>query len=196
MVDSSSTAYPVVFGQMVLEGAQELLGPEDLPVWMKQYPSSSDLTAWDLGSMLAALEKTYGTVGAQGLAIRIGRASVRCALQRFGERVGFRTPEFRLLPSPLRIERGLRRLAALAKDELGFEITLTNAGPHWVWRSANSPFYGEHSSGGLACYWTVGALQEFTSWAGGGRYYQVTEMECRSGGAPVCVFQIDKKPLD
>jgi hypothetical protein len=196
MVDSTFNAYPVVFGQMLLEGAQELLGPEDLSGWMKKWSCSGDLSARDLGRLLAALEETYGTMGAQGLAIRIGRASFRCVLQRFGDRVGFRTPEFRLLPSPIRLERGLRRLAALAADELGGEITVTDTGLHWLWRSAGSPIYGERVSGGLACYWTVGVLQEFTSWAGGGRFYQVAETECRGGGAPVCVFQIDKKPLD
>jgi predicted hydrocarbon binding protein len=60
----------------------------------------------------------------------------------------------------------------------------------------NCPACRERTSNEPDCHILAGILQETLSWAGGGRVYRVRELECSAAGAPACLFQIDKKPLE
>lgn len=155
-----------------------------------------DLSITQAGPFLRELEAIYGTSGGRGLALRIGRATFRYGLKHFGEQAGFRATEFRLLPAPRRLENGLRALARIIAKEWGGEIQVSDEGAHWLWRMEPGRSIAGSSSQGASCFLIAGLLQEFTAWAGGGRFYRVVETECLASGSPACLYRIEKRPLD
>lgn len=199
--------------QILLEGAQELLGAENfhravagLPsqrsFWPDQtvkepLPETAPLIPpEEAGAFLEELEQIYGVPGSKGLALRIGRASFRYGLDRLGDRLGLRAMEFRLLPAPRRMRIGLEILARAIGEICNCQVEVGDSGSAWLWRIEGGPFHAGELGNQPMCYVVVGLLQEFMTWAGGGRFYRISEIETAALSGSGCVFQIDKKPLD
>lgn len=183
--------------QIFLEGAEDVLGAEKLRELLAGQLQDDLPISWtNAAPLLWRLEATYGAPGARGLAQRIGRAAFKYGVNRYGEQAGFHAPEFRLLPAPRRIATGLASMAQVLGEECNDTISVIDEGSYWLWRSERCPVCQGHTAPEPCCYLVVGMLQEFSAWAGGGRFYSVTETSCRSNGDPVCAFRIDKKPLD
>lgn len=140
-------------------------------------------------AFIQALEEIYGQPASRGLALRIGRASFQYGLKKYGDQAGFRAMEFRLLPAPRRLENGLRSLAQIIARECGSSISVSDEGAYWQWRV-------DRQTTAQDCFLIAGLLQEFTNWAGGGRFYRVEETECQACGSLACTYRIEKKPLD
>ncbi len=201
MVENAVNANTKVTAQILLDGAQEILGKETVQQLIERIsprglPAGDRSSLQDAGPFLQALEETYGAPGGRGLALRIGRAAFRYGLKYFGDRAGFRTMEFRLLPAPKRVGSGLQTLAHVVAEETGSQIVVTDEGDHWRWQMRRGRGNEGRRSAGQSCFLIAGLLQEFSAWAGGGRFYQVTETECQSTGSRACVYRIEKKPLD
>lgn len=207
MVEPTVTDCSKEIVQVLLDAAQDILGAEQLMKVLNDLsvsPLSADtetayvqsLSFLDLCGLPQILEGIYGIPGGRGLSLRIGRSVFRYGLHNLGELAGLRDMEFRLLPAPRRIYTGLQALAKLISREAGSPIAVTDEGTCWTWRAENCPLCRGHLSADPCCYLMVGLLQEFLSWAGGGRYYQVTETSCCAIGASACVYSIEKKPLD
>ncbi len=199
------SANPNLNAQILLDGAQEILGRETLRNVIERIsPSGQSANALahaagrgsaggspalgDAGSFVRALEEIYGAPGGRGLALRIGRASFRSWLKYFGDKAGFRTTEFRLLPAPRRLKNGLQTLAQFIGEESGRAVSVSDGEDCWLWRVDSACSHN--------CFLIAGLLQEFTTWAGGGRFYRVVETECLASGGLACVDRIEKNPLD
>lgn len=194
--------------QILLAGAQDVLGAEKLnhvlgelsldnnAAQVEQPASELSMPLDDAGSLLQMLEGIYGVPGGRGLALRIGRAAFKYGLKQFGDQAGLFRSEYRLLPAPRRIATGLNILAQVIAQECNDPISVTDGGAYWLWRSESCPLCHDHQSADPCCHVVVGLLQEFTAWAGGGRFYPVTEIACRANGGAVCEFRVEKKPLD
>lgn len=194
MVIPTVSDQPEPIFQLFVEGAQEMLGLDhfqhvlDLP--------QTGLEHTPVVTLPIALEQHYGAPGGRGLAVRIGRSAFKYLLQRRGDAMGLTSAEFRLQRAPQRMRAGLHLLAQQLIQDSGDRITIQDSETHWVWRSENCPVCTGRSTGDASCYLTVGLIQEFLAWSGGGRFYRVTERECRAAGASTCAFWIEKKPLD
>lgn len=194
--------------RLFLEGAEEVLGAEQLNRLVKEItPEGGELkgepqnegiplTLADAGPLLWKLESLYGAASGRGLAVRIGRSVFKYGLQQYGDQAGFHAVEFRLLPSPRRIAAGLQLLAQALGEACHDTITVTDGDTYWLWQSQHCPICRDHTSPDPCCYLVIGLLQEFAAWAGGGRFYPVTETTCRASGGPSCEYRIEKKPLD
>lgn len=182
--------------QILMEGAQELLGADAL----RRMAWGSGVGAEDgcnqLAGLSLALEQQYGLAGGRGLALRVGRSAFKYLLQRHGEQLGFTSVEFRLQRAPQRLRAGLSLLAGRLAQECGDQIDVQEEAAHWVWRSQRCPVCWERHAQDASCYLTVGMIQEFMAWASGGRYHRVVETGCRAAGDLACVFRIDKQALD
>lgn len=206
MVESSVGDCSKEMALVMLEGAQEVLGAERLNSMLDEIlpnrSGSGDAAALDwlsfseVCSLPQILEGVYGIQGGRGLTLRIGRSSFKYGLKQLTGFAGLREVNFRLLPAPMRLERGLKLLADQFAAEFGDSMMVTDEGRFWQLRSETCPFCQDHLAADSCCYWMVGLLQEFTAWASGGRFYPVNEVECRAAGAFTCTYQIEKKPLD
>jgi predicted hydrocarbon binding protein len=135
-------------------------------------------------------------LGGRGLALRIGRSSFKYLLQRHGNELGLNSADFHLQRAPQRMKSGLHLLASQVASDSSDRITISDDDTHWMWRSERCPVCWGRQEKAACCYLTVGLIQAFLSWAGGGRFYKVVENECRATGAAACSFWIEKKPLD
>jgi predicted hydrocarbon binding protein len=203
MVNTSVTACSQQVVNILVEGAQELLGIEDLQRVIDLGGNRSArgraaqvVTPFNFADLPHGLEKQYGLASGRGLALRIGRAAFKYVLLRHGDALGLTTVDFRLQRAPRRMLEGLRILSDQIMNECGDSIAIVDGEDHWVWRSERCPICRGRSTEDPCCYLMVGLLQEFLGWAGGGRFYPVREVECRAAGDLACTYNIYKKPLD
>jgi len=189
-----------------MEGVQEIIGRTGVFAVLKVTPS--DETSPSLGqlcanmapdgavSVMSALDDLYGVRGGRGVALRAGRASFKYLLHTFGEKLELTSLSFRLQPTRLRLKSGLSLLSGLLSREWGTQISLGEDMRYWYWRVCDCPECSETNSDHVICHFTTGLLQEYLSWAGGGKYYNVAETDCCAKGADACVFRVDPIPLD
>jgi hypothetical protein len=192
MVDAAVSDKPKLPVQILFEGAQEVLGVERMQEVKNLLLQGGELRspADETEQFLRVLEEKFQPPAVHGLALRIGRATFSYWLKYMGDQLGFRNQEYRLLPAPRRIDAGLQALAGVLGDLCGEDVILTDEGKYW---QVVDRLRSETAS---ACFLKIGLLQEFACWAGGGRFYPVTQAECRATGSSACIYRIDKKPLD
>jgi hypothetical protein len=187
-----------VAAHILLDGAQEILGMELIQKVIERaglehisavHGSRPNLSFAQVNLFMRALEEMCGETGSHGLALRIGRAAFQYGLKQYGDQAGFRSMEYRLLPTPRRLESGLHSLAKIVARECGSKITVSDEGAFWQWQMGRQ-------AAAQDCFLIAGLLREFTSWAGGGRFYRVVETECQVWGNPACTFRVEKRPLD
>lgn len=156
--------------QLLLAGAVEILGPLDAEKAIRRCKdwACGGSASW-LCSFQAGLEETYGTLGGCGIALRVGRVMFNYLLRGDGEEMGLTGLEFRLRPTPVRLRIGLERLAGKLGELSSRPVRLLDEGKNWSWQSVCCE--GEHGEAGFYC--TIGIVQEFLSWAGGGKFYPV-----------------------
>jgi len=207
MVESSNQDEMPPFRKVMLDGAQQLLGVESLKGVMQEFPLRSGSGSSNGGMALSedearafpwVLEKLYGTRGGRGLSVRIGRSTFTQILKHYGASSGLLRQEFRLLPASRRLYTGLNYLAGIFQQNFHQQTEVQDHETHWLWRAEHClNCCEERFTKDPGCYLMAGILQEFLTWASGGRVYQVVETECASSsGNSYCVFRIDKKPLD
>jgi len=150
----------------------------------------------EITALAVGLEKMYGPRGGRGVALRAGRAGFKYILRQSGVAMGITDLQFRLLPVPVRVKTGLNAMAVLMAQQGDEQVSVTENERCWYWRSQHCPYCWQRALNEPACYFTVGLLQEYFSWASSGREYSVSELECQAAGAAACLFQIDKKAID
>ena len=192
---SSSTECQAGLMQVLREGGEEVMGRQavtDLFERAERCTGNSTL----FSALHAELKDSYGSLGGQGVAVRLGRASFKYGLRKWGDQAGMNSAAFRLQPSVRRTRASLKKMADLLRAQFGSHVDLSEDETHWFWRVAQCPACCARSSALPDCHLLAGMLQETLAWAGGGRFYRVVETECSAAGGPVCLFRIDKKPLD
>jgi len=181
--------------QIFFEGAQVLFGAQLLERITARISPSSSLPD-NVQGFLMALEDVYGICGGRGLAFRIGQAAFPYVVKHVTSEAGFEDKEFHLLPPGRRLGSGLRILAQEIGREWEQAIVVSETPGYWVWRVQDCPACLGRRSDAPCCYVLAGMLQAYMTWAGGGRYYQVKEVQCQALGDSVCIFEIANKPLD
>ncbi|HQF61380.1 MAG TPA: 4-vinyl reductase [Anaerolineaceae bacterium] len=150
----------------------------------------------DLAALHSILEVSYGPRGGRGVALRAGRAAFGHLLRQTGDQIGLTDMEYRLLPTPQRIQTGLQKLAALTAASCAQPVEVTDTETTWVWRMSLCPECYRRQAAEPVCHFVTGLLQEFMAWANSGRFHHVEEIECRATGGAACVFSIDRQPLE
>lgn len=150
----------------------------------------------DLMMVQLALEDMYGLRGGCGIMLRAGRACFKHILHQYGVPMGIVDLNYRLLPVPNRLKSGLNALARQYATLAETGVTLEEQDNRWLWIETDCPFCYGRDVNESVCSFTIGLLQEYLTWASGGRVYSVWEVECQAMGKPACIIQIDKQPLD
>ncbi len=190
-------------GEFLLLGVEEIIGRPGLnavlnltQVTVSNSELSQRMDYADVTAAMAGLEKFYGPRGGRGIALRAGRAGFKYLLRQNGMQIGIIDLNFRLLPVPVRLKTGLEALAGLMGKIGDEQVTVDEDERTWSWRSEGCPLCWGRVSHEPVCQFTVGLLQEFFTWASGGRVYSLSEVACQATGAPACLIKIDKKALD
>lgn len=195
--------------QMLLEGGQEILGKagmhavfnlaeiHSLQIQEGETPVGENLTISDWSALRESLESLYGPRGAQGAATRIGQVFFRDLFRTYGLQIGMMDKSFRMQPKPRKIRSGLEIMAEVSANLCnGLYVDVIDDAENWFWQVRDCNWCKEDPGNQriLICF-TIGVLQEFLSWASGGKYYPIQEVDRLGEDFSTCVIQIQKKFL-
>lgn len=187
--------------QIVLEGAREVIDREEIfaLIGMAGVPVPEQGVKWTEDQFLAfieAMEKRHGSLGARGIALRIGRASFQGFVRTFGTEDGFEEQEYRLLPVRKRARAGLEKIAAIFQCACKMKIAVDTEPDAWIWTIAECSQCSKPLIESTVSHFMLGLLQQYLGWISGGKVFQVEETACQAGGAPNCVIRIARLPLE
>jgi len=195
--------------QIMLEGIEEIAGRSGVRAALNAAELSNlyELAATsaepspefpfnELSAIQTALEAMYGKRGGRGITLRAGRAAFKYVLRAYGSWLNLLDLNYRLLPAPVRFKTGLDVLANLFSEMGKTTIAVVESADAWFWRIERCPFCFQIKSNEPVCTFLVGFLQEFFTWASGGKVYHVQEIECLAMGKTACIIKVDVRPLE
>lgn len=150
----------------------------------------------EVSRLQEALEEQYGKRSGMGLGLIWGRTYLRGLLHNLGSEMEWNDLSFRLMPTARKIRKGIEQFAGLMGQQEGLDVHVHEDGGQIFWSSERCPVCYQRKTDEPACQMTVGALSELMTWISGGRRYRVVETACIANGAPACVLEIDKMPLE
>jgi|GEM_PF-690140 hypothetical protein len=131
----------------------------------------------------------------RGILHRAGRAGFHYWMKNARGRLKWHDPEFRFSPIKKKIAQGLQLICDMINEEKGQLLLFENQPDHWevlILPNANK----EITSPMMNSNYLSGFLQEFTSWAGLGKFYRVTTSNIQKENGLCCCICIEKKPID
>lgn len=169
MTDFTNTLTPLY--DHYHEGLVEILGKEDA----EKFITSKQLEKNDPQT--------------RGILIQAGRAGFYYWLRHNRRSKGWDSTAFRLHPVKTKIASGLEDICSSLEKEAGVKIYFKNEKSKWQLELLDkNPV--------LSCSYLWGFVQEFTRWAGIGRFYEVREESCRLNHHACCELIIKKDPQD
>jgi predicted hydrocarbon binding protein len=207
-VQKSGLYYPNKMGRIYLMAMEEVMGSNGIkavlnlakiPELIDNYPPNNlarEFDFADFGAMGNAIEEMYGPRGGRGLALRAGRAAFAQGLSEFGSVVGASELAFKVIPMGTKLKVGLKAMAETFTKFSDQKSEVEEADEHFIYTIFHCPVCFGRKSDRNICYGAVGILQEGLRWVSGGKDFKVEEMECKSTGAPNCVFHVFKEPLN
>jgi predicted hydrocarbon binding protein len=187
--------------QTLLDGICEIIGLDDLNSALNlagiDYKKANESLSFSSIALIEnAFDELFGARGGRGVMLRSGRATFKYFLRECGQSLGFNLLEYRLLSSNQRLRTGLEKLAQYFSKYLESSIKFKQDDTSWYWEVADCRECAGRNAATSLCQFTIGFLQDFLAWAGNGKNYRVSEIECRAAGGHCCLFKVDKKPLE
>jgi hypothetical protein len=192
--------------QIALESLLEILGPEDLNAILLDSPLPVVMDEENIsvsmdpdGKTWAQLHQTlltqFGISGTAGIAIRTGQVMFKNFYRDFGSATFFDDCDYRMLPKPARIRRGLEGLALLQEKYVsGSHVIIDYDQENWYWKLAPPGEESEYPQiQDLLAKVIWGMVIEFLSWTGGGKIYPVHEIAWEDPAVKERVVVICKK---
>lgn len=177
-------------------GLERFIGhypPNELKV-VTQIPFS------DYSTLLTGLLSAYGRAG-KNILMRVGRQSAKYGIEQQGALFGLAAlAAVRLLPMPTQIKMGLENMQGgfrKVSQSVGQDMRLRieDRGGKWAYVAEDCPMCaGKHADEHI-CMAFTGILMESALWLTG-KEIAVEEVECRSMGAPACVWEVSKTPKE
>lgn len=201
MTDSNDLYCSDEMAKIVLEGAREVLDPQEITLLMQTaglavHDSGAKWTEDQFVNLIAAVESRHGSLGARGIALRIGRASFAGFVRSFGSDEGFEDADYHLLPVRKRARAGLEKLAAIFNCACGLRIAVDTTPDAWLWTIAECRQCANPQVESTLSHYMLGLLQAYLGWISGGRVFEVEETACQANGDPSCVIRVHRLPID
>jgi predicted hydrocarbon binding protein len=160
----------------------------------------SNLTFGDYANLSTGLLSFFGRAG-KGMLRRIGRLSAQHGIKRQGAVFGLATAlSSKILPVPVQLKIGLTNMQngfVKLSREMGEEVhlRLEDRGDHFAYVDQDCSQCAGKEADAPICLIRTGTIQEALHWLTG-REFDVREIECRSMGAPACVWKVPKAPKE
>jgi len=156
-------------------GLIEILGPDGVAPFRQQ------------------VEKEQVDAVVHGVMIRAGRAGFQYWLRQEGDTLEKVDPDFNLSPVRKKITTGLAQICGVFTSSNRYNTVVKNDAESWELDFSGTD--GAHVSP-LECGFISGFVQEFASWAGMGRLYQVRAITGAGSHPDHCTIIIKKEPVE
>lgn len=143
----------------------------------------------DAETFLSSQQTQNNDPQTRGILIKAGRAGFYYWLRQNLDASGWNDPLFRLRPVKKKIASGLKDICLNLGSGTKQHMTLEDTQNTWQINL-------DHSPNALPCSYIWGFVQEYTRWAGNGRFYEVREHSCHLNGYSQCKLVIKKEPQD
>lgn len=198
-----------------LEAAEEVVGKDGLAVVLRDAkldhlidnyppenldPPGSGLTFGDYSRLNAELLTFFGRAG-KSMVLRIGRISSRKAIEHQSGTFNLATVlAARMLPSGTQIKMGLSAMMTGFKtinEKFGqeFKGNIEDGGDHFNF-IIETDFVTAGLQSDAPIGWLIEGLIEEAGMQVFKKFFDVTQVECRSMGAPASVWHVPKKPSE
>lgn len=168
-----------------LSGLFEIFGEGVVQNWLGQ------TGGYDTRALRALAENEIGAVEVRGMFIRAGRAGFYYWMKQNAQRLGWRAPEFRLLPASIKAVRALNDFLIEGADRGLFDFAIEDHES-----LVRLTFTGKAGASALLDgNMLLGVIQELQGWANGGKYYRVEETEPVGESSSRILLVLYKKPV-
>lgn len=196
---SLRTLFMAIEEVMGANGAKAVLNLAGMQKYIDNYPPNDVDRAVrfsDYGGAQQAVEDFYGGRGARAMLTQIGRATFRYTLEERPAILGLAGLAMKMLPEKTRVKMILGRMVDAANKDVNLPSRLDEDEEAWYYIVDECPCaFRKRTEKTVACYTTVGTLQEALKWATG-KHYRVQEVECLAAGGVQCKYRIDKIPQE
>ncbi len=153
----------------------------------------------DYSALNKAIMNTLGSP-ARALARRIGQLSARYSIEQESALFGFASTALKLMPVNMRLKvalnnmaQGFRKLAAKKGQTL--DLRVEELPTKFLYTSYTCPVCNGLLSDEPMCHIFIGTIQAGAAWLTDGKEFRVVETQCRAMGAPACIFELYKTPV-
>lgn len=204
--ERAEPCFPNKMGRILLLAMEEVMGRNgvtalmnlaNLRHYLESYPPSNfdmDVPFNEVSRMIGALDEMYGTRGARGLSLRIGRACFRFGIKDFGPMLGIADLTFRVMPLTMKLRVGFEVFAEVFNKFSDHRVQLGGDEENFFWIIERCGVCWNRSASAPACHLAVGILQEALFWVSGGQNFDVEEVSCTAMGDKTCTIRISKNP--
>ncbi len=213
--DPIASLYMVdAYMRWALLAAEEVVGKQGLHVLLREhklerfidnYPPellkiSRTITLGEYAQLCAGLLTFFGRAG-KSMVIRSGRIASKYAIEKQSGvyNVAAKTAA-KLMPSGMQVKlvldsiaNGYNKLYTENGQELHFSVE--DRGDNWAFISVECPLCAGKAAEQPMCWGRIGTLKESLLWLTG-KDFNVEEVECRALGAPACVWEVSKTPIE
>jgi predicted hydrocarbon binding protein len=197
-----------------LEAAEDVAGKHGLNIVLRDaglahlidnYPQeqlavSGTITYGEYANLSAGLLSFFGRA-AKSMTMRIGRISTRRAIDQQSALFGIAAlTAAKFLPLSTQIKmgaeaqiNGFKKLSKTVDEE--YVAHLEDWGDKYAFVIETCAMCAGKLADEAICYLFTGTLQDSTKWLTG-KNLDIREVECRALGAPACVWEISKTPLE
>lgn len=198
-----------------LEAIEEVVGHEGMGIILRDAgmenmidnyppdnlePPGSGLTMGHYARLNASLLNFYGRAG-RGMVRRVGRITTQKAMDRQSGVFNLATViAAKLLPSGTKIKMGLSAMIAGWRTinnnfDQEFKATIEDGDDHWR-LIVETDFTTAGLVSDYPLGWLMEGIVEEAAQRAFGKFFDVTQLECRSMGAPASVWRVPKTPSD
>lgn len=184
----------VVLRKAGLERLIDNYPPEDFTI-------TAGITNRDYTALCTELLTFFGRAGRGGL-VRIGRKSSQLAVKKQLDMLGLSkfVAASKMLPAGLKLKTGLEfnvaMFGSLYQQNGGdWHAHIEDHGGTWAYVVESCGLCVDRAADATICHVFTGTLQESIVWLME-KEYDVQEVQCRSMGAPACVWEISKQPKE
>lgn len=147
-----------------------------------------------------AIVDFYGRAG-RGFAIRIGRASARYSIEDQDRLFGLASLALKLLPTAAQQRLGFQQIVTGFKKlysaiDYDIRVRFEETSDKFLYAAHDCPTCAGMHSDRPICWVFEGALIEGGHYVTEGKDFEIVETACRAMGAPECVWEVSKKPIE
>lgn len=188
-----------VVKEILIEGMMETIGPvvnslNKFTLSPRKEGQPGFMKVNEVCCFLNQVTAFFGELGSKGIAHRVGEASFRYFLKKYGRDYHLAENSFRLMNSQNRIPYGLQQLAEFVKQNCDVEIDVEEDEKNWYWVVQINGKPKEDLD--LYQIFTRGLIREYLSFASGGRYYPIRISTEIKESNTISRVAIARQPLD
>jgi predicted hydrocarbon binding protein len=200
--------YPNIWGRSILTSAEEILGTNGvkallnlagMQAYIGNYPPDNIKKTFPfthVAKLQLALYDMYGSRGARVFATRGGEQTFKHSLDKYDRVQKAAQAAMSVGSVEVRHRVGLQFFSKFFNAVSDQVVHIEENDAHWYWVIETCPMCWERKADEPVCHLGIGVLNAASFWATGGKRFRIAETKCIAMGDDVCVYTIEKIPVN